>query len=251
MPGLLPAEAENGRKLSAGQYSYVIITSSALAASFQPLLNQKIADGLTATIVTTNYIYANYTGTESHVNDPLGTAGVEADQIRQFIADAYANWGTRWVLLGGDTTVIPMRTVYASVHGTMDDALPTDVYYACPNGPWDSSGGTFGARRRWDWRGRHRFDARGLRRSRPRVRPPSRQFRGRRRGGLKPLAIPIPRLRPGCLPFGLETNSEVTNTDIISSALAGDLAVLRPDKLCIIGDWMGLPGRVECCQYPE
>ena len=124
----------------------MIITDAALAPSFQPLINQKIADGLTATIVTTNAygnysgIYANYTGTESHTNDPMGAAGLEADQIRQFIANAYANWGTRWVLLGGDTTVIPMREVYASSGTTVDDALPTDMYYACPNGPWDSSG---------------------------------------------------------------------------------------------------------------
>ena len=125
----------------------MIITDAALAPSFQPLINQKIADGLTATIVTTdaygNYtgIYANYTGTESHANDVMGAAGLEADQIRQFIADAYANWGTRWVLLGGDTSVIPMRTVYADADGqAIDDTLPTDEYYACPNGPWDSSG---------------------------------------------------------------------------------------------------------------
>ena len=132
---------------SGGPYSYVIITDAALAPSFQPLINQKIADGLTATIVTTNAygnysgIYANFTGTESHTNDPMGAAGLEADQIRQFIADAYANWGTRWVLLGGDTSVIPMRTVYADADGqAIDDTLPTDEYYACPNGPWDSSG---------------------------------------------------------------------------------------------------------------
>ena len=35
-------------------------------------MNQKIAEGLTATIVTTDYIYANYTGPESHTNDSDG-----------------------------------------------------------------------------------------------------------------------------------------------------------------------------------
>ncbi len=127
--------------LSAGQYSYVVITSSALANSFQPLVNQKIADGLTATIVTTDDIYANYTGTESHTSDPMGAAGLKADQIRQFVADAYANWGTRWLLLGGDISVVPMRTVYANANGFgIDNALPTDEYYACPSGPWNGNG---------------------------------------------------------------------------------------------------------------
>ncbi|MGA2619779.1 MAG: C25 family cysteine peptidase, partial [Thermoguttaceae bacterium] len=125
---------------SPGQYAYVIITSSALASSFQPLLNQKLSDGLTATIVTTDYIYANYTATESHANDPEGLSGINADKIRQFIADVYANWGTRWVLLGGDASVVPVRTVYASVQGTTDNALPTDEYYACLDGPWNHNG---------------------------------------------------------------------------------------------------------------
>ncbi len=69
----------------------------------------------------------------------MGAAGLEADQIRQFIADAYANWGTRWVLLGGDTTVIPMRNVCVSPERPSTRAAHRQ-YYACPNGPWDSSG---------------------------------------------------------------------------------------------------------------
>ena len=125
---------------SGGPYDYVIVTSSALASSFQPLLNQKLSEHLTATIVTTDYIYANYTGTESHANDPMGAAGVEADQIRQFIADAYDNWGTRWVLLGGDMSVVPMREVSVQNQTYTDNALPTDMYYSCPHGPWNNDG---------------------------------------------------------------------------------------------------------------
>jgi subtilisin-like proprotein convertase family protein len=129
------------KTLTAGQYVYVIVTSSALANNFQPLINQKIADGLTATIVTTDYIYANYLGTESHASDLMGSAGLKADQIRQLIADAYATWGTRWVLLGGDTSIVPMRTVYANADGyASDNTLLTDEYYACPNGTWNGNG---------------------------------------------------------------------------------------------------------------
>ncbi len=149
---------------SAGPYSYVIITSSALAASFQPLINQKIADGLTATIVTTDYIYANYTGTESHANDIMGAAGLEADQIRQFIANAYANWGTRWVLLGGDSTVIPMRTVYADADGrAIDDTLPTDDVLCLPErAVGQQRRPLLGRGGRWRGRRGHRPHARGL-----------------------------------------------------------------------------------------
>lgn len=112
-----------------GPYQYVIVTSANLQASFQPLVAQKQSRGISAGIVTTEYIQSNYTGTET---------GDLADRIRQFIADAYANWGTEWVLLGGDAEVVPQRGVYASVGQTVDWSLPTDMYYACLDGTWNS-----------------------------------------------------------------------------------------------------------------
>lgn len=114
-------------------YEYVIITNNSLSASFQPLLNQKLAKGLSAAIITTEWIYANYTGTETFDN---------ASKIRQFIADAYTNQGTRWVLLGGDSEVIPARGAYASNSTLTNPALPTDLYYACLDGPWNGDGDT-------------------------------------------------------------------------------------------------------------
>jgi subtilisin-like proprotein convertase family protein len=123
----------------AGEYEYVIITSAGLEQSFQPLASQKIDRGLSATIVTTETIYANYAGTET---------GDDADKIRSFIADAYANWGTRWVLLGGDREIVPKRGVYSKVttlqnRQTVDiieTDLPTDMYYACLDGTWNRDG---------------------------------------------------------------------------------------------------------------
>ena len=49
-------------------YEYVIITNDALKSSFQPLLEQKQSRGLTGRIVTTESIYASYSGTESGDN---------------------------------------------------------------------------------------------------------------------------------------------------------------------------------------
>jgi len=122
-----------------GPYEYVIITSNALAGSFQPLVNQKISRGLTAGIVTTETIYADYSGTET---------GDNADRIRSFIADAYTNWGTQWVLLGGDVEVVAQRGVYSKVTVTQDGEpvdlietdLPTDMYFACLDGTWNGDG---------------------------------------------------------------------------------------------------------------
>jgi len=110
------------------RYDYVIITNSALASAFQPLLQEKTARGLSTRLVTTDWIAANYSGTES---------GDLPDKIRHFIRDAYAQHGTRYVLLGGDQEIIPARGVYAAVGSTVDTGLATDMYYACLDGTWD------------------------------------------------------------------------------------------------------------------
>ncbi len=112
----------------AERYDYVIITNNALASAFQPLLEEKAARGLSTRLVTTDWIAANYSGTES---------GDLPDKIRHFIRDAYAQHGTRYVLLGGDHEVIPARGVYAAVGSTVDNGLATDMYYACLDGTWD------------------------------------------------------------------------------------------------------------------
>lgn len=120
--------------LAPGTYSYVIITSSALKPAFQPLINQKLSRGLTATIVTVDGdIYPNYTGTET--ND-------YPDRIRAFIKDAYTNWGTRWVLLGGDVEVVPARGVYSSSFVDIQNNIPYDGYYASLDGTWNGNHNT-------------------------------------------------------------------------------------------------------------
>lgn len=132
LAGYTSAPSSSGASVGAlAQAEYLVITSNALAGSFQTLVNQKIARGLSAAVVTTEYIYANYTGTETRDH---------ADKIRHFIADAYARQGTRWVLLGGDVEVIPARGVYAAVGTIVDNSLPTDLYYACLDGPWNGDG---------------------------------------------------------------------------------------------------------------
>ncbi|WP_347246424.1 C25 family cysteine peptidase, partial [Thermogutta sp.] len=110
---------------------YVVITNAALAREFEPLVQEKIARGLTARLVTTEWIAENYRGTEN---------GDLADRIREFLSDAYFNHGTRWVLLGGDAEIVPTRGVYAAVGNTLETALPTDMYYACLDGPWNRDG---------------------------------------------------------------------------------------------------------------
>jgi len=136
--------------LPPGSYEHVIITSAALEGSslspkFQDLRDARIAGGMTSTIVTVEYIYANYAGTR-----PDGGSDNQT-RIRNFIADAYSTWGTRYVLLGGDADgadvggesgddIVPCRTMYAMAYdGDQGDYIPADLYYGCLDGTFDNS----------------------------------------------------------------------------------------------------------------
>ncbi|NIO02233.1 MAG: T9SS type A sorting domain-containing protein [Candidatus Latescibacteria bacterium] len=118
------------------EHPYVIITSDLLASSFQPLADWKSKKGLSAEIVTTSWIYANYSGVDN------------AAKVRNFITDAYQNWGTVWILLGGDTPVVPARRAYAmdcETGPSTHNEIPCDLYYSDLDGNWNANGnGIFG-----------------------------------------------------------------------------------------------------------
>ena len=112
----------------ADSYRYVLVTSEAIRdastdVTVHDLIAQKEARGLTATIVTIEDVYANYTGVDN------------AEKLRNFIIDAYTNWETEFVLLGGDINIIPLR--YLNAEGT---SIPSDLYYQCLDGTYDDNG---------------------------------------------------------------------------------------------------------------
>ncbi len=111
---------------------YVIITPSTLASSFQPLCDWKTQKGIPAHIVTTDSIYANCSGSDNQ------------EKIRNFIIDAHNNWGTMWVLLGGDVNRVPERIAYAmTCEANMqidEDSIRADLYYSDLDGSWNYDG---------------------------------------------------------------------------------------------------------------
>ncbi len=141
--GAAPAILTGSSLLDPGDYEYLIITSQALKDTpgpnnFQALRDEKISRSIAATIVTTEWIYANYSGTRPDGGEDNQT------RIRNFIIDAYNTWGTRYVLLGGDgdgadvggesgDAIIPPRGFAA-----LDDTdIAADMYYACLDGSFD------------------------------------------------------------------------------------------------------------------
>lgn len=125
--------ANSSSLLDPENYQYVIITNeqlknSSITDNWGTLMTQKNSRGITTNLVTTEWIYSNYDGTR-----PDGGTD-DQTKIRNFIIDAYTNWSTEYVLLGGYSGIIPLRTLYAD--GT---EIPADIYYACLDGTFDNN----------------------------------------------------------------------------------------------------------------
>ena len=106
---------------------YIIVTSAALASSFQDFMAWKKQKGITIEVVTIESIKSNYSGDlVSGINDDAG-------KLRQFLSDAYRN-GCEYVLLGGDYTIIPIR--YGN---SISTNIPTDLYFSDFDGNWDAN----------------------------------------------------------------------------------------------------------------
>ncbi|MFH1958050.1 MAG: C25 family cysteine peptidase [bacterium] len=114
---------------------YLIITNEGLKNSFQNLADSK-SSMFNCEIKTVEEIYSSYEGED------------EQAKIRNCITDYYnGSNNLKYVLLGGDTDVVPARGVYARVEGSaalgevyVDYSIPCDLYYADLTGDWDSSG---------------------------------------------------------------------------------------------------------------
>jgi hypothetical protein len=106
---------------------YLVITSSDLADEFQPLADWKTLKGVRTEIVTLEDIAA----------DPLYIGVDEAERIRSCIKTYRDAHGISWVLLGGDTDIVPARNAYDFFY---DQGIPCDLYYADLDGTWNDDG---------------------------------------------------------------------------------------------------------------
>jgi hypothetical protein len=107
--------------------AYVIVTGDDQAAVYQQLADWKTQSGEPAVVRTMSFIRQQY---------PFGSD--DAERVRRFIRDAYQRWGTQYVLLGGDTDVIPVRDAYTVFYG--GESIASDLYYSCLDGNWNADG---------------------------------------------------------------------------------------------------------------
>ncbi len=107
-----------------GTYDYVIVTNSTLEPYFQPLVNWRTKMGYSTVARTTSWINSNYSGRDLQ------------EKIRNFVRDYFNNYGTMWVLLGGDHSIVPSRQARTYCAGETGN-IPCDLYYVDLQWSWD------------------------------------------------------------------------------------------------------------------
>ncbi len=116
--------------LGTGPYRYLVVCPAALASAFAPLADFRESQGLPALVVTLEEILASY------------RQGMDlAETLRLYLRDAYEKWGVDYVLLGGDTQLVPTRHLISTYYppgGSTE--IPTDLYFAGLDGDWNADG---------------------------------------------------------------------------------------------------------------
>ncbi len=114
----------------------LIITRQMFVATFDQYIQYKTSKGFMVETATTETIYSNYPGADNQ------------EKIRNCIIDYYQNKGIQYVILGGDAdaannndNIVPHRGFYVNTgFGTIDADIPSDLYYGCLDGNWNSNG---------------------------------------------------------------------------------------------------------------
>ena len=112
---------------------YLIITSDSLLSSFDDLVTWKKTKGVRTEVISLDSIDHNYSDSTIQL------------KIKMCLYDYYLNRGLKYVLLGGDNTIVPVRYCHAEVttsDGPLITDMPSDLYYACMGGnfEWDGNG---------------------------------------------------------------------------------------------------------------
>ncbi len=126
---VLNSNARTGeiRTASGESFEYVIVTSRNLVSAFEPLRQYRTALGIPTAIKAVEDILGLYAGRD------------DAERLRNYLKSFYSDGG-RYVLLGGDASIVPVRYAFPYMTDTAVDLhnqLLCDLYFADLTGEWD------------------------------------------------------------------------------------------------------------------
>ncbi len=112
-------------KSGAKSYDLLIITTTALAASFEPLKNYHDTTGILTEIHTTNDI-----------------GSTSPSDVRDYIRNEYMTEGIEYVIIGADDDIIPAVDLWVEMSpgGESESAMPCDMYFGCLDGTYNNDG---------------------------------------------------------------------------------------------------------------
>lgn len=116
-----PSVANYSSSRTNDEIKYLIVTTDSLVEAFKPMRDWKTIKGIKTRIITTETIHCTYSGTSLQ------------EKIKRCLSDYYYNHGIKWVLFGGDDTIVPIRECYLhSTEGGVSytTTTPSDAYYA-------------------------------------------------------------------------------------------------------------------------
>lgn len=124
---LYPTNNQARLRSTNDEVEYLVITLDSLKRHFLPLIAWKNQKGISSKIVTIEEIESAYSGLTTQL------------KIKNCLYDYYQNNNLKWVLLGGDNTIVPVQYCYGAYDGTL---IPTDLYYACYDNcfDWNANG---------------------------------------------------------------------------------------------------------------
>lgn len=143
-------QSESSQPLQSESYDFLIITSDALKDDFVPLKTAHEDDDVSTLIYSVEDIVNNpdywVTGKwgDANPDNPFIESPVKKNipffndtcaKIRNFIRYTYLNYGIDYVLLGGDSDVVPTRFLWYDT--LLIKFLPSDLYFACLDGSYN------------------------------------------------------------------------------------------------------------------
>jgi len=113
--------------LDGSAVEYLVLTEANMAPEFARLAAWKTAKGVPAVVRTLDDVRVS------------AVHGCDlAETVRNYLRDAYQLWGVQFVLLGGDTDIIPARV--AAMRLADFDPPISELYYSCLDGNWNADG---------------------------------------------------------------------------------------------------------------